>query len=55
MTMIQINNLNPAGSDLLSDEESYLKELSDSDMDIQGGFVALSVLTALISITTYMD
>lgn len=55
MAMIQINNINPAGSDLFTDEESYLKELSDSEMNVQGGFVALSVLTALIAVTTHMN
>jgi hypothetical protein len=55
MAMIQINNLNPTGSDLFSDDESYLKELLDSDLDVQGGgIVALSVLTSLIAITFCM-
>lgn len=55
MATIQINALNPAGSDLFADNESYLKELSDSEMNVQGGIVALSVLTSLISITLFMD
>lgn len=37
MASIIISNLHPAGSDLFSDSESYLKELSEEDLGIQGG------------------
>lgn len=33
MTTIQINTLKPAGSDLFADQESYLKELSDAELN----------------------
>ncbi|MCU0536125.1 MAG: hypothetical protein MUD14_19730 [Hydrococcus sp. Prado102] len=39
MTTIQINNLSPAGSELFSDSESYLKELSENISNIQGGLI----------------
>lgn len=37
MATININTLNPAGSDLFADTESYLKELSESELNVQGG------------------
>ncbi len=37
MSSITISNLHPTGSDLFSDSESYLKELSESELDVQGG------------------
>lgn len=45
MAFIQINNLNPAGSDLLSDSESYLEELADADLNLQGGIYTSSLAT----------
>jgi hypothetical protein len=52
MATIQINALNPAGSDLFSDDESYLKELTDAEMSIEGGVGPLFSLTVFISILT---
>lgn len=52
MATIQINALNPAGSDLFADDESYLKELTDAEMDIQGGLPPLVSLTVFVSILT---
>jgi hypothetical protein len=37
MANITISNLHPVGSELFSDSESYLKELSEEDFGIQGG------------------
>jgi hypothetical protein len=50
MANININNLNCAGSDLLSDSESYLEALSDADLNLQGGIYtsALSTVTTII-------
>lgn len=50
MATIHINNLNPAGSDLLNDSESYLEALSDADLNLQGGIYtsALSTVTTII-------
>lgn len=38
MAIIKINNLNTAGYDLFNDSESYLTELTDSELNMtQGG------------------
>ena len=38
MTNILITNLNPSGSDLFSDTESYMNDFTDSDLDrVNGG------------------
>ncbi|GFE68855.1 hypothetical protein [Chroococcus sp. FPU101] len=38
MASIQINNLNPTGSDLFSNSESYLNDLDESEeLGIHGG------------------
>jgi hypothetical protein len=37
MANIAISDLNPAGFDLLSDSESYMRELSDAELTAQGG------------------
>ncbi len=39
MASININNLNSIGSDLLVDTESYLQELSESELSVQGGML----------------
>ena len=52
MATIQINALNPAGSDLFADDESYLKELTDSEMDVQGGLHPTVSLVIFFSILT---
>lgn len=52
MATIQINALNPAGSDLFVDDESYLKELTDAEMTIEGGVGPLFSLTVFVSILT---
>jgi hypothetical protein len=41
MSSIIISNLHPAGSDLLSDSESYITELSEAELGIQGGLKPL--------------
>jgi hypothetical protein len=52
MATINIKNLNPAGSDLFVDTESYLQELSESELNTQGGVYVTSswveVLTTII-------
>jgi hypothetical protein len=37
MASINVHNLNPIGSDLFADSESYLKELSETELNQQGG------------------
>lgn len=51
MTHIKISDLKPAGSSLFSDSESYLKELSNEDLNLQGGFSPSPVsLPSIISV-----
>jgi hypothetical protein len=38
MANITISNLHPVGSELFSDSESYLSQLSEGDLEILGGF-----------------
>ena len=39
MASININNLQPAGSDLFNDSESYLNELNKQEIDfVNGGY-----------------
>lgn len=42
MANISISNLHPAGSKLFSDSESYLSELVESELSIQGGLPPIS-------------
>lgn len=37
MATIKIHDLNPTGSQLFSDSESYLNELTDDEININGG------------------
>ncbi|MDZ8262198.1 hypothetical protein [Nostoc sp. ChiQUE01b] len=41
MASITIFDLNPTGSELFFDSESYLKELSEAELAIQGGATPL--------------
>lgn len=48
MASIKINNLSAAGSDLFTDSESYMHELSDAELSQQGG---MSPATSVIFFT----
>ncbi len=49
MATIKVSDLRPAGYDLFSDSESYMHELSDSDLDnIAGGFIWWTTITITI-------
>lgn len=37
MSSITISKLNPAGSELFSDSESYLTQLSEQELEMKGG------------------
>ena len=50
MATIQINALTPAGSDLFADNESYLKELTDAEMSIEGGVGPLFSLSVFATV-----
>lgn len=52
MSTITIRNLNPVGSDLLSDEETFLNELNDTDQDfVKGGLTPLFAVAASVAAT----
>ncbi|MFB2978650.1 hypothetical protein [Microseira sp. BLCC-F43] len=52
MTAITISDLHPAGSDLFLDSESFLSDLSDSELQIQGGLFYPTITTPVITILT---
>lgn len=52
MSNVKISDLHPAGSELFSDSESYINELSEGELNsINGGFttspVCLGILTGV--------
>ncbi len=52
MANITISNLHPVDSDLLfSNSESYMVELSESEVSIQGGSIILDAIRGLWEIT----
>jgi len=52
MSTIHITNLNPTGSDLLFDAESYLSELAEEELFlVEGGYP--TVLQTLYTSTTW--
>ena len=51
MACININNLNSIGSDLFADTESYLQDLSETDLNAQGGLYINPIITITITIT----
>jgi hypothetical protein len=51
MATITISNLHPTGSDLFSDSESYLRELSNEDIvQVQGGSTLVCSVVASVSV-----
>lgn len=40
MANITIANLHPTGFDLLSDSESYLNQISEEELSVQGGLMS---------------
>jgi hypothetical protein len=65
MATIKISDLHSVGSELFMDSESYLNELTDEELNTQGGFptvftpastpacvIAISVSTVTITIAT---
>lgn len=43
MANIAISNLQPAGFNLFSDSESYLSQLSEQELKIQGGLMSTTI------------
>lgn len=52
MANITISNLQSTGSDLFLDSENYLNELSEEELNIQGGYW---IITATIVISLLAD
>lgn len=49
MTHIAINDLSVPGLDLLSDEESYLNEISENELNLTvGGFSPVLIVSAAV-------
>lgn len=46
MASITISDLRPAGYDLFSDSESYMKDLSEAELGIEGGITPAIVAAA---------
>ncbi|MDV2998352.1 MAG: hypothetical protein N4J56_008057 [Chroococcidiopsis sp. SAG 2025] len=54
MPTIKIDNLNPTGSELFSDSESYMNELGDNELDVvSGGIIGIIKSTAKLSKAGY--
>jgi hypothetical protein len=63
MATIKISDLQPAGYDLFSDEESYLMSLTEDELNVQGGatwgaailtastWACVGVATAVVTVT----
>ncbi|MCU0536235.1 MAG: hypothetical protein MUD14_20300 [Hydrococcus sp. Prado102] len=58
MANITISNLNPVGSELFFDSESYLNQLSEEEIRIQGGAADMSspacfIITVTVTTTPW--
>lgn len=47
MANIKVSDLHPAGFNLFSDSESYMRELSDAELVIQGGGILTWIGSAI--------
>ncbi|MDZ8109386.1 MAG: hypothetical protein RM338_27675 [Nostoc sp. DedQUE12a] len=50
MATIKIDDLSPAGSELFQDSESFLNELTDEELGVNGGLRIASV-TVTVTVT----
>ncbi|BAY76950.1 hypothetical protein NSTC745_06970 [Nostoc sp. DSM 114161] len=50
MATIKIHDLSPAGSELFQDSESFLNELTDEELGVNGGLRVASV-TVTVTVT----
>ncbi len=48
MTSIELSNLQPEGLNLISDSESYLKDLNETEKNIQGGLMPVATIGILM-------
>lgn len=54
MASIHINHLNSIGSDLFADNESYLQELSESQVSVQGGDLTMPMVSIYFRTIDYL-
>lgn len=54
MAQILIQDLQPAGFHLLSDDQNYLNHLSDEELDITGGATPALTTTAACAASPYL-
>ena len=47
MANIKIHDLRPTGSELFHDSETFLNELTDEDLGVEGGSVTVSISLTL--------
>ena len=52
MASIKINNLQPAGSNLFNDSESYLSELTETELNTNNGGLIPTVVIVTVVVTT---
>ncbi len=52
MSTIKLDELKPAGSDLFTDSESYMTDLTEEEMQVQGGAISTPVC-AVVLISVY--
>jgi len=52
MSTINISDLRPTGSELFSDSESYMGELSEHELSVQGGGSPLTLIGAAARAST---
>ncbi|MDZ8241874.1 MAG: hypothetical protein RMZ69_32855 [Nostoc sp. ChiQUE01a] len=53
MATIKIHDLSPAGSELFHDSESFLNELTDEELGVNGGRALASVSISVTVTVTY--
>ena len=54
MALIKINNLQPAGTDLFNDSESFMNELNSQELELVNGGKSIICTTVVITITITM-
>ena len=52
MSIVQILELRPAGTELFQDCESFLNELSVQEMEVMGGGFVIPVITSVINVVS---
>ena len=48
MANIKISDLRPTGYDLFSDSESYMRELSEAELDTHGGMSPTTIVVTIV-------